>query len=248
MNLESIVVYLDQSDLSRLALARAGTAEAAERTRFETLAARGRLRLRVSMVHLFESAPLSFRRLGTIVRFVSHLPHAVLARAPPGEILQSERRGEPPDFRDLPLSDLGFRDWLVCAFGAAWARPRAAAAAFALNQTKMVMRALGAQPVPSKKPPPSTWADAPAHALRAALAQNVERDVRRDARRSDQFDALHIVYGAHADLATVDGHVLDATKEVRRRLGDRIQWHRSGQVGKILDLVEAKGRLHSLSR
>lgn len=78
----------------------------------------------------------------------------------------------------------------------------------------------------------------PALALGIAINGSIGRDLGRLDLGSDERDVWHASYAAYSDVATADRRVLDATKEVRRRL-HRPRWYRAGHLHELVDDVEA---------
>lgn len=78
----------------------------------------------------------------------------------------------------------------------------------------------------------------PALALGTAINGSLGRDLGRLDLGSDEHDVWHATYSAYSDVATADRRVLDATKEVRRRL-QRPHWYRAGHLHELVDDVEA---------
>jgi hypothetical protein len=133
-----VTLYLDQSDISVLALSREDTT-AAHRSRLRTLTTRGDVRLRVSIAHFIESPKLSFRRLGAIHRFLAEIPHTVYARSYPADILRVELTGEHVDLRDHPVTALGIREVLRIACTVGVFGPFAEQIAYSKNQIKTIL-------------------------------------------------------------------------------------------------------------
>jgi hypothetical protein len=233
-----LVLYLDQSDLSNLALGESG-AQAIARARLRAQVARGAVVLRVSEAHMIESAQLSVRRMGVIIKFLRDLPNTVFAQARPAEILAAEAMREPIDLRDRAFAPFALRESIAVGWTAAVVGPHANIWAKSHNQVKDLLRwffkasTARATPLPRQR-----VADMPATALREDLLGAVERNLERRARRGDLLDALHLIYAVYADLATIDGFVHDVTKRARRDVPGGATWFRAGSIKELLDHID----------
>jgi len=117
-----VVAYLDQSDISYLAMGRGpgGADYAGLRARLQRLSESGQMRVRTSFAHLAESLRLRWRSRRAVLDLLGSLRDATFVCNFPYELWQAELAGREPEIREARISTAGRLFWLpflVTAFG-----------------------------------------------------------------------------------------------------------------------------------
>ncbi len=119
-----LIVYLDQSDLSYLAL-RSGPhgIDAGTRARVQRLSEQNVLRVRTSIAHLTEAQRLGRRKLRALVGLLRELPHVSFVRNYPHEIWAAELEGRIPALEEVPIAATTPMFWASFVLFTALSRP-----------------------------------------------------------------------------------------------------------------------------
>lgn len=237
-----LTLYLDQSDLSYLAIEGGGRRDA-ERLHLEALARRGDVRLRVSFAHLAEIVRVKRVRRELFTAYLRKLPGTVHACAAPDEICAAEATGAPVDLDDQPLTAIGARRTLVAAFRAGTFEQYARLIAQSDGKVRDIlngfMRAHGTRRL---KRPGVRITTGPATTLRATLRDAVQWNLDRATKVGDTFDEVHLTYACYSDIATVDKHVFEVTRSARANVASSTAWFKADSLREVLEHIERRLR------